>query len=193
MSVNLPVNLLMIQCEQHTIFIIECIIAKLIQEHRMVDEVLIDNLVVFSAIIYYVFLCIVYLLRACERDKLELMFAPVFSFLLVPFVALWTLNLFNGSDSGRLLTGLPIIIYLVYDLWYRLIAKKKPQHHPSRWPIGLIVYLILLQIGSIALNWYGFIVSKFYGNTLIISYFVMLGCFGFYQNRYNKRKNASKN
>ncbi|MBE3122353.1 MAG: hypothetical protein IMZ53_14205 [Thermoplasmata archaeon] len=156
------------------------------------DEVLIDNLVVFSAIIYYAFLCIVYLLRAYERDKLELMFAPVFSFLLVPFVALWTLNLLNESDIGRLITGLPIIIYLVYDLWYRLITKKKPQHHPNRWPIGLIVYLILLQIGSIALNWYGFIVSKFYGNTLIICYFVMLGFFGFYQNRYNKRKKSTK-
>jgi len=157
------------------------------------DEVLIDNVVVFFAIIYYAFLCIVYLLRAYERDKLELMFAPVFSFLVVPFVALWTLNLLNGSDSGRLLTGLPIIIYLVYDFWYRLITKKKPQHHPDRWPIGLIVYLILLQIGSIALNLYGFIVSKFYGRILIISYFVMLGCFGFYQNRYNKRKKASTN
>jgi amino acid transporter len=105
----------------------------------MMDEVLIDNLVVFSAIIYYVFLCI------------------------------------------------------VYFLWYRLITKKKPHHHPKRWPVGLIVYLILLQIASIALNWYGFLVSKFYGNVLIISYFVMLGCFGFYQNRYNKRKKASKN
>jgi len=157
------------------------------------DEVLIDNLVVFSAIIYYAFLCIVYLLRAYERDKLELMFAPVFSFLLIPFVALWTFNLLNRSDSERLITGLPIIIYLVYDLWYRFITKKKPQHHPDRWPISLIVYLVLLQIGSIALNWYGFLVSKFYGNLLIICYFVMLGCFGFYQNNYNTRKKASKN
>jgi hypothetical protein len=159
----------------------------------MMDEVLIDNLVVFSAIIYYVFLCIVYLLRAYERDTLELMFAPIFSFLLIPFAALWTLNLLSGSDIGRLITGFPIIIYLVYDLWYRLITKKKPHHHPKRWPVGLIVYLILLQIASITLNWYGFLVSKFYGNVLIISYFVMLGCFGFYQNRYNKRKKASKN
>jgi hypothetical protein len=157
------------------------------------DEIIIDNLVIVSAIIYYLFLCLVYLLRAYERDKLELMFAPVFSLLLVPFVALWTLNLLNGRDIGRLITGLPIIIYLVYDLWYRLITKKKPQHHPDRWPVGLIVYLILLQIGSIGLNWYGFIVSKFYGNSLIICYFVMLGCFGFYQNRYNKKKKASKN
>ena len=159
----------------------------------MNNQVLIDNLVVFSAIIYYLFLCLVYLLRAYERDKQELMLAPIFSFLLVPFVALWILNLLNGSDIGRLIAGFPIIIYLVYDLWYRLITKKKPQHHPNRWPIGLIVYLILLQIGSIALNWYGFIVSKFYGQVLVISYFVMLGCFGFYQNRYNKRKKASKN
>ena len=157
------------------------------------DEVLIDNLVIFSAIIYYAFLCMVYLLRAYERDKLELMFAPVFSFLLIPFVALWTMNLLNRSDIGRLITGLPIIIYLVYDLWYRLITKKKPHHHPHRWPVGLIIYFILLQIGSIALNWYGFIVSKFYGNTLIICYFVMLGFFGFYQNKYKKRKKVSRN
>ncbi len=157
----------------------------------MVYEVSIDNLVIFSTIIYYAFLCIVYLLRAYERNKLELMLAPVFSFLLIPFVILWTVNLLNGSDCGRLITGLPIIIFLVYDLWYRFITQKKPQHHPDRWPFGLIIYLILLQIGSIALNWYGFLVSKFYGNVLIISYFIMLGCFGFYQNRYNKRKKGS--
>jgi len=157
------------------------------------NEVFIDNLVILSAIIYYAFLCIVYLLRAYERNKLELMLAPVFSFLLIPFVTLWTVNLLNESDIGRLITGLPIIIYLVYDLWYRLITKKKPQHHPDRWPVGLIIYLILLQIGSIALNWYGFLVSKVYGTVLIISYFIMLGCFGFYQYKYNMRKKVSKN
>ena len=54
----------------------------------MVYEVSIDNLVIFSTIIYYAFLCIVYLLRAYERNKLELMLAPVFSFLLIPFVIL---------------------------------------------------------------------------------------------------------
>jgi hypothetical protein len=157
------------------------------------EQALIDNLVVVSAIIYYAFLCLVYLLRVYERDKLELILAPVFSLLLVPFVALWIMNILNGSDIGRLITGLPIIIYLVYDLWYRLITKKKPQHHPSRWPVGLIVYLIFLQIGSIALNWYGYIISKVYGHVLVISYFVMLGCFGYYQNRYNKRIKSTKN
>jgi hypothetical protein len=158
-----------------------------------VDTVLIDNLVVFSAIIYYAFLCIVYLLRAYERDKLELMFAPVFSILLIPFTVLWILNLFNEADVGRLMTGFPIILYLIYDLWYRLITKKKPQHHPDRWPVGLILYLLLLQIGSIALNWYGFLVSKFYGNVLIISYFIMLGCYGLYQKRYNARNKSVNN
>ena len=152
------------------------------------DKVLIDNLIVFSGTIYYAFLCLVFLLRAYERDKQELMLAPIFSFLLVPFVVLWILNLLNGSNIGRLITGLPIIIYLVYDLWYRLITRKKPQHHPDCWPVGLIVYLILLQIASIALNWYGFLVSQFNGRILVISYFLMLGCFGIYQNRYNKRK-----
>ena len=159
----------------------------------MTNAVLIDNLVIVFSIIYYVFLCLVYLLRTFERDSEELLFAPIFSLLLIPFVALWILNLFNRSEIGRLITMLPIIIYLVYDLWYRLITKKKPHHHPDRWPMGLIVYLILLQVGSIGLNWYGFIISKFDGMILVICYFIMLGCFGFYQNRYNKRKKASKN
>jgi len=157
------------------------------------EQTLLDNLVVISAILYYAFLCLIYLLRVFERDKQELMLGPVFSFLLVPFIALLALNLLNRSDIGRLITLLPIVIYLVYDLWYRFITKKKPQHHPDRWPIGLILYLILLQIGSIALNWYGYIISKFYGHVLVISYFIMLGCFGFYQYSYNKRKKLLKN
>ena len=156
------------------------------------EQVLIDNLVVVSAVLYYAFLCLIYLLRVFERDKQELMLGPVFSFLLIPFIALLALNLLSRSDNERLITLLPIIIYLVYDLWYRFITKKKPQHHPDRWPIGLILYLILLQIGSIALNWYGYIISKFYGHVLVISYFIMLGCFGFYQNRYSKKKKANK-
>ena len=157
------------------------------------EQVLIDNLVVVSAVLYYAFLCLIYLLRVFERDKQELMLGPVFSFLLIPFIALLALNLLSRSDNERLITLLPIIIYLVYDLWYRFITKKKPQHHPDRWPIGLILYLILLQIGSIALNWYGYIISKFYGHVLVISYFIMLGCFGFYQYSYNKRKKLLKN
>jgi len=90
------------------------------------EQTLIDNLVIFSAIIYYAFLCLVYLLRAYERYKQELMLAPIFSFLLVPFIALWALNFLNGRDIGRLITLLPIILYLIYDLWYRFITKKKP-------------------------------------------------------------------
>jgi len=154
----------------------------------MIDEILIDNLVVVSAILYYAFLCLIYLLRFFELDKQELMLGPVFSFLLVPFITLLILNILTRNDIWRLITLLPIIIYLFYDLWYRFITKKKPQHHPDRWPIGLILYLILLQIGSISLNWYGYIISKFYGHILVISYFIMLGCFGFYQYSYNKRK-----
>ena len=157
------------------------------------DEILIDNLVVLSTIIYYLFLCLVFLLRAYGRDKQELMLAPIFSLLLIPFVTLWIINLLNGSSVGRLITGFPIIVYLVYDLWYRFITKKKPLHHPKRWPVGLIVYLILLQIACIALNWYGFLISQFTGRILVICYFVMLGCFGFYQNRHNKRKKPIKN
>ena len=139
---------------------------------------LIDSLVFFFALVYYDALVIIYLLRAHELSELELKMSPVFSALLIPFASLWVLNLIIGNDSGRLITGLPIIIYLFYDLWYRVITKRKPQHHPDRWPIGLIVYLLLLMAGSIGLNWYGFLISDFEGNILVVAFFVMFSSIG---------------
>ena len=115
---------------------------------------LIDNLVVFFAVVYYAFLVMVYLVRAHDLSDLELKMAPIFSVQLVPFGILWVLNILKG-DTGRIISMTPIIVYLLYDLWYRLITRKKPVHHPDRWPVGLVVYLVLLFVGCIGLNWYG--------------------------------------
>ena len=155
------------------------------------NGVLIDNLVIFFALVYYAVLVIVYLLRAHELTEMEWKMGPVFSVLLIPFASLWTLNLIIGNDSGRLITGLPIVVYLVYDLWYRAITRKKPHHHPDRWPVGLVVYVVLLFIGSIGLNWYGFLVSQFYGNILVVAFFVMISSFGYYQYRYRRNRSSS--
>ena len=152
------------------------------------DAALLDNLVVFFALVFYSFLFIVYLLRARELSKFELKLRIAFSAQLIPFALLWILNLLFGNDSGRLLAELPIIIYLVYDLWYRLITRKKPIHHPKRWPPGLIIYLLLLFIGSIGLNWYGYLASRLYGSMLVIVFFVMMSSYGYYQYSYNKKR-----
>jgi hypothetical protein len=152
------------------------------------DAALIDNLMVFFAFVFYTFLFIVYILRARELSRLEWNLRIAFSVQLIPFALLWALNLFIGNDFGRLLTGLPIIIYLVYDLWYRLLTKKKPYHHPERWPLGLKVYLMLLFMGSIGLNWYGYLISKLYGFMLVIAFFIMMSSYGYYQYMYNKKK-----
>lgn len=156
------------------------------------DGACIDLLVVFFGFVYYALLVVVYILRAHGRSSTEIELGLVFSLQLVPFIALWILNLFLHNDSGRLIAGLPIIVYLLYDLWYRQITRKKPPHHPKRWPAGLVVYLILLMIGSIGLNWYGFLVSQFYGRMLILAFFVMMAAFGYYQYRYNKSKRAEE-
>ena len=156
------------------------------------DKILIDNLFVFFALIYYTVLVVVYLLRAHELPELELKLSPVFSALLIPFALFWIMNLLIGNNSGRLVAGLPIIIYLTHDLWYRAITRKKPHHHPNRWPVGLIVYVLLLFIGSIGLNWYGFLVSDICGGILVVSFFVMMSSFGYYQYRYNKRKKVQE-
>ncbi len=156
------------------------------------DGVLTDNLVVLFALIYYVLLFFVYLLRANELTQLEWKMSPLFSAQLLPFASLWVLNLLIGNDSGRLIAGLPIIVYLVYDLWYRAVTRKKPYHHPDRWPAGLVVYVLLLFVGSIGLNWYGFLVSDLYGHMLVIAFFIMMSSFGYYQYRYSKSEKVKE-
>jgi len=151
------------------------------------DGALLDDLVVLFALIYYIFLSTIYLIRAHERGELELKLAPIYSLLLIPFASLLTLNLLSDRGIERLVTLLPIIIYLIYDLWYRLLTRKKPVHHPKKWPKELVIYLLLLMAGSIGLNWYGYLVSKFYGHILVIAFFIMMSFFGFYQYRYSKR------
>jgi hypothetical protein len=148
----------------------------------------VDYLVIFFALVFYAFLIVVYFLRARQLEEMEWKLSLPFSSQLIPFALLWIVNFLIGSDLGRLVVELPIIIYLVYDLWYRLITQKKPFHHPERWPIGLIVYLLLLFIGSIGLNWYGYLVSNLFGNILVVSFFIMMGSYGYYQYRYNERR-----
>ncbi len=146
----------------------------------------VDYLVIFFALIFYAFLIAVYLLRARQQEAMEWKLSRPFSLQLIPFTLLWLANLLIGSDFGRLMVELPIILYLFYDLWYRLITQKKPYHHPKRWPIGLAVYLLLLFIGAIGLNWYGYLVSNFFGNVLVVCFFIMMGSYGYYQYRHNK-------
>jgi len=155
------------------------------------DAVVLDDLWVFFAFVFYAFLSVVYVLRARGLEKWEWKLSPVFSIQLVPFASLWVLNLLLGNDSGRLFVGLPVIVYLVYDLWYRLLTQKKPYHHPKRWPPGLIVYLVLLMVASIGLNWYGYLISQLYGTALVVAFFIMMTCFGYYQSMHSKKLKAA--
>jgi len=152
---------------------------------------MVDNYFVGFGLIYYLLLVIVYIFRAYDKSEYELKLRLVFSAQLIPFLTLSIMNLLNG-EYKRLVSGVPIIIYLVYDLWYRVVTEKKPVHHPDQMPIGLKLYIVLLMLGSIGLNWYGYIVSETYGRMLVAAYFVMMGSFGFYQYKHNQRKNQSK-
>jgi hypothetical protein len=141
------------------------------------EAALLDHLVVFFALVFYAFLFVIYFLRARELSEFEFKLRIAFSVQLIPFTSLWILNLLVGNDSGRVLAGLPIIIYLVYDL-YRALTRKKPLHHPKRWPPSFIIYLLFLFRGSIGLNWYGYLMSRFYGLMLVIAFFIMLSSYG---------------
>jgi len=146
----------------------------------------VDEATLGFGLIYYAFLCIVFLLRAYERKE-ELYLKYVFSIQLLPFAALLTLNLMN-HQTNKAITLTPLLLFLIYDLWYRAITEKKPLHHPEKWPKELIIYLILLYAGCLGLNWYGFLVSSQYGMYLVYGFFAMLASFSLYQFKHNRRK-----
>jgi len=144
-------------------------------------EVLADYLMVLFALVFHAFMSVLFIIRARGLSKLELTLSPFFSVQLVPFFALWVFNLGFGNDSGRLLAGLPIVGYLFYDFWYRLIPRKNSSHHPRLWLPSLVIYLLLLFSGSTGLIWYGYLMSNFYGNILVIAFLIMMSSFGYYQ------------
>lgn len=151
------------------------------------DQMLVDGLVILFAVLFYAFLCLIYIVRGLGNETLELSLAPAFSVQLAPFAILFGAGMVSGAGIWRVVALLPILAFLVFDLWYRLLSGKKPVHHPKKWPPGLVVYLLLMQAGAIGLNWYGYLISKIHGHLLVACYFIMLGCFGFYQGRHNRR------
>ncbi len=151
-----------------------------------VDGELIDSLMVLFALVYNGCIAFLFVARALERGRLESLAGYVVNLLLVPFSILWVLNLLCGSEVGRLITGMPIILFLLYDLWYRTISREKPKHHPRRWPIELYVYLILFFFGSILLVGYAFLISLFDGFIVLAVYYASLAAYGYYQYKYRK-------
>ena len=152
----------------------------------MIDGNLIDELMVLFSLIYNFVGILLFMLRAHKRKQLEFKLGPVFNTLLIPFSFFWIYNLINGRDSGRLITGIPIIIFLIYDLWYRTITNKKPYHHPENWPMGLYVYVLLYQLSGIMLNGYSFMISLLYGYIVLASYFCSLIAYGYYQYQHKR-------
>ena len=152
------------------------------------SEYLIDQIMVVSSFLFNVIVLFVFILRAYERHYQERMLGFVFSALFIPLIYVWVMNLIGGRDVGRLITGFPVLVFLIYDFWYREVVKKKPRHHPDRWPLSLYIYLFLYQISGIVLNGYAFFVSMNYGYLILASYFCSLGAYGFYQHKYNKSK-----
>lgn len=155
------------------------------------DGGLIDRLMVLFSLIYNAVSILVFILRSQGRVQTEKKLGPVFNALLIPFSLLWLFNLMIGRNSGRLITSIPVILFLIYDLLYRTVTGKKPYHHPDRWPIGLYVYVLLYHLAGIMLNGYSFLVSLLYGYIVLTSYFGSLVAYGYYQYKYKKTKERS--
>ena len=143
---------------------------------------------VFSSLFFNVFIVFIFIFMAFDRLDQERRLGYLISLLFLPFAYVWVTNLMGGRDAGRLITGFPVLVFLIYDFWYREVVKKKPRHHPDRWPLSLYLYLFLYQISGIVLNGYAFFVSMNYGYLILASYFCSLGAYGFYQHKYNKSK-----
>ncbi len=154
----------------------------------LVDGGIIDSVMVLCALIFNGLIIIVFLARAQQFDRLESVTGYAVNLLLVPFTVLWALNLLSGRDVGRVITGVPILLFLVDDLWYRTLQRMKPKHHPTRWPVHLYLYLVLYLVGAMLLVGYAFFVSMFYGFLVLATYYAGLAAFGYYRHRHAKAR-----
>lgn len=154
----------------------------------LVNQNEIDFSVIVFALIYNILIIAVFILRANELYKYEERIGPLFDLLIVPFVVLLVLNLLNESDTGRIGTIIPIILYIAYDFWYRQATRQKPKHHPNQWPKELILYLILFYFGGMAITGYSFIVSRENGLFVLTVFMLSIVAYFYYQISYNKRK-----
>ena len=129
---------------------------------------------------------VVFVGRAHGIKQLQKVAGYMMNALIGPFSLLWILNLLNGSESSRLITGLPIILFIAYDMWYRTLTQEKPTHHPRKWPIRLYIYLMLWLIGGMMLVGYAFIVSLSYGYMVLALYYGSLAAYGYYRYKFKK-------
>ncbi len=99
------------------------------------DGNLVDALMVLCSLAYNIIGILIFVLRANERNQFEAKLGPVFNTLLIPFSLFWIYNLISGRDSGRLITGAPIIIFLAYDLWYQHSQTRSHITIPNLGPL----------------------------------------------------------
>ena len=156
--------------------------------NQIIEQNTVDISVIIFALIYNLLVIMVFIFRAHERYEQEEKIGPIFDLLVIPFVILLLLNIFISSDRGRIGTIIPMIAYLLYDIWYRQMTKKKPKHHPEKWPKELVLYLILFYFAGMAITGYTFIVSKEYGLLVLTIFMVSIGAYFYYQLTYNKKK-----
>jgi hypothetical protein len=96
------------------------------------------------------------------------------------------MNLIKGRDSAHLITGFPIILFLLDDLWYRAIQKKKARHKPRKWPLHMYLYFLLFLFGGMILTGYIFMSSLFYGFIVLSLFYMSWISYGYYRYRYKK-------
>jgi small-conductance mechanosensitive channel len=151
-----------------------------------IEGQIIDNAMIFFALLFNICIIFVLLARAHEHYKFEDAIGILVNLLIIPFLVLWLLNLINGRDNARLITGFPIILFLLDDLLYRTIQKKKTKHKPKKWPLHLYIYFLLFLFGGMILTGYVFIVSLFYGFITLSLFYLSWISYGYYHYRHKK-------
>lgn len=159
----------------------------------LVDQNLLDISIIIFALIYNLLIILVFIFRATEQYSKEERIGPIFVLLIIPFLLLLFGNLMNGSDIGRIGTIIPMLTYLLYDIWYRQITRQKPKHHPEKMPKELIIYIILFYFAGMAITGYAFIVSKMYGYIVLTTFMLSIVAYFYYQISFNKRKKLISN
>lgn len=136
-------------------------------ERDMLTNQSADFIMSLAAIIINVLMILLFAARALKGKREEYIIGVVLILLAIPIFAIALLNFLSGRDWWTYLLPLPMVAFLIIELFFDYIYELNFRENRL-----LIPYLIFYYAGLLGMIGYAFLTSKGMGYTVLILYFI---------------------
>ena len=114
----------------------------------LIEGSIIDSAMIMFALVFNGTNVVVFVGRAHGIKRLQSVAGYMMNILIGPFSLLWILNLLNGSESGRLITGLPIILFIASIVFALGVSLVHPifSTNQSKHTINILAVIMFANI-----------------------------------------------